>query len=141
MHGGALATLIDTVVVPAIAGPFDELIVMLTLSMTVNYLGAIREQDAIAEGWVERRGRTTVFCAAEVRAAVQRFGAEERGRRLLESYKEEAVRSIADLHSPSLKGLLRRVVGKIFSVEIEGWCSEFETRNAASREAVAEVAG
>jgi hypothetical protein len=39
-----------------------------------------------------------------------------------------------------LKGLLRRVVGKIFQVEIKGWCSEFETRNAASRPAVAEAA-
>ena len=79
--------------------------------------------------------------AGEIRAAMERFEAEARGRRLLESYKEEAVRSIADLEHASLKGLLRRVVGKIFSVEIEGWCSEFETRNAASRPTVAEVSG
>ena len=78
--------------------------------------------------------------AAEVCKAMERFDAEGRSRRLLESYKEEAVRSIADLDDASLKGLLRRVVGKIFSVEIEGWCGEFETRNAAGRKAVAEVA-
>ena len=30
-----------------------------------------------------------------------------------------------------LKSLLRRVVGKIFSFEVKGWCSEFEARNAA----------
>ena len=76
----------------------------------------------------------------QVRRAMERFDAEGRSRRLLESYKEEAIRSIADLDHASLKGLLRRVVTKIFSVEIEGWCSEFETRNAAGREAVAEVA-
>src|SRR5690606_27807996 len=84
--------------------------------------------------------RDSAASAAEIREAMERFDAEGRARRLLESYKEEAVRSIARLDHASLKGLLRRVVGKIFSVEIEGWCSEFETRNAASREAVAEVA-
>ena len=40
-----------------------------------------------------------------------------------------------------LKGLLRRVVGKIFQVEIKGWCSEFETGNAADRQAVAQTVG
>jgi sulfite reductase beta subunit-like hemoprotein len=44
------------------------------------------------------------------------------------------------LHNASLKGLLRRVIGKIFTLEVQGWCSEFETRNAASRQAVAESA-
>jgi geranylgeranyl pyrophosphate synthase len=66
--------------------------------------------------------------------------AEERCRELLESYKEEAVRTLPALENASLKGLLRRVVGKIFKVEIKGWCSEFETRNAADRKAVAEAA-
>ena len=66
-HGGALATLVDTVVVPAVGGAYDQRPVMLTISMTLNYLSAVREQDAIAEGWVERRGRSTVFCRAEVR--------------------------------------------------------------------------
>jgi geranylgeranyl diphosphate synthase, type II len=66
--------------------------------------------------------------------------AEERCRELLESYKEEAIRSLPALGNASLKGLLRRVVGKIFQVKIKGWCSEFETRNAANRQAVAEAA-
>jgi uncharacterized protein (TIGR00369 family) len=69
VHGGALATLIDTVVVPAIGGAYDERRVLLTLSMTIDYIGAVTAQDAIAEGWVNRRGRSIVFCAAEVRAA------------------------------------------------------------------------
>jgi hypothetical protein len=62
---------------------------------------------------------------------------EDRCRGLLESYKEEAVRSLTSIEHASLKGLLRRVIGKIFSVEIKGWCSEFETRNASSGKAVA----
>jgi geranylgeranyl diphosphate synthase type II len=51
------------------------------------------------------------------------------------------VRCLADLENASLKGLLRRVIGKIFTVEVKGWCSEFEARNAASRAALAETAG
>ncbi|MFN7926149.1 MAG: polyprenyl synthetase family protein [Bryobacteraceae bacterium] len=65
---------------------------------------------------------------------------EQRGRQLLESYKEAAVRSLPDLHNASLKGLLRRMIGKIFRVEIQGWCSEFEARNAASGETRATAA-
>ena len=60
--------------------------------------------------------------------------ADERCKHLLESYQEEAIRSLAALEHPSLKGLLRRVIGKIFNdVEIQGWCKEQEQKNAAQR--------
>jgi geranylgeranyl diphosphate synthase type II len=75
-----------------------------------------------------------------LRAIVAASGAEERCRSLLDSYKEEAVRALGELQSPSLKGLLRRVVSKIFTVEIKGWCGEFEARNAAGRAAGADAA-
>ena len=65
----------------------------------------------------------------------------DRCRGLLDAYKEQAIRSLADLENASLKGLLRRVISKIFTVEVKGWCSEFEARNAASRAALAEAAG
>jgi geranylgeranyl pyrophosphate synthase len=78
---------------------------------------------------------------ARVHALFERIGVEERGRQLLESYKEAAVRTLPELHNPSLKGLLRRVIGKIFRVEIQGWCSEFEARNAAGSKALAETVG
>lgn len=53
--------------------------------------------------------------------------------RLKETYKEEAVHALRALNHPGLKGLLRRVAAKIFNeIQIEGWCSEFETRNATS---------
>lgn len=58
--------------------------------------------------------------------------ADERCRHLLESYKEEAIRALAALENASLKGLLRRTLGKIFNdVEIKGWCKEHERENAA----------
>lgn len=66
VHGGAIATLIDTVVVPAIAARYEQVPLMLTLSMTVQYLGASRGEDLVADGWVVRRGRSVVFCEVAV---------------------------------------------------------------------------
>jgi len=58
------------------------------------------------------------------------LGAEARARTLLETYKEESIRCLRDLENPNLKGLLRRVLGKIFNdVEIKGWCKEQELKN------------
>jgi len=79
--------------------------------------------------------------ATAIREVVERLGAVDRSRQMLESYKEQAVRTLVDVQNPSLKGLLRRVVSKIFSIEIKGWCSEFETRNAAGRPASAQPIG
>ena len=77
-----------------------------------------------------------------VRDALEALKVEARCRALLDGYKEEAVRALAELDNPSLKGLLRRVVGKIFNeLEVKGWCSEFEARDAADREAGAQAAG
>jgi geranylgeranyl diphosphate synthase, type II len=73
---------------------------------------------------------------AAVLAALAELNVQERCDGLLQGYKEEAIRALADIENPSLKGLLRRVVGKIFNdLEVKGWCGEFEARNAAGREA------
>ncbi len=69
--------------------------------------------------------------AAGLRGLITASDADERCRTLVEMYKEQAIQTLPDLQNASLKGLLRRVVGKIFRVEIQGWCSEFEARNAA----------
>ena len=71
MHGGAIASLIDSVVVPVVGWVNDGLQrgQLLTISMNVNYVGSIKDEDAIAEGFVERRGRSIVFCRVEVRGA------------------------------------------------------------------------
>ena len=69
VHGGAIASLIDTSVVPAISSVGEQRLDMLTLHLGINYVGAVREQDVIAEAWVEKRGRKTLFCRVEVRAA------------------------------------------------------------------------
>ena len=79
--------------------------------------------------------------ADEVHEIVRELGVLDKTEDLLEAYKEEAIRSLRFLSSPTLKGLMRRIVGKIFGEKlIEGYCSEFEARNAASRATGAESA-
>jgi geranylgeranyl pyrophosphate synthase len=87
--------------------------------------------------WLEsvwRRAPAPDATPARVEALYTELKADERARTLLETYKEEAIRSLRDLENANLKGLLRRVIGKIFNdTEIKGWCKEFEARNAAQR--------
>src|SRR5690242_17651483 len=68
-HGGVIATMLDTVVVPAIGSGYDEPRQLFTIDIALRYLSAIGEEDAVAEGWVTRRGRSIVFCDAEVTTA------------------------------------------------------------------------
>ena len=74
VHGGAIATLIDTVVVPAVGQAYDAGWAYFTVAMDIRYIGAVVGEDAIAEGWIEQRGRTLVFCRAEVRTASRQAG-------------------------------------------------------------------
>ena len=65
-----------------------------------------------------------------IEALYEELGAKARAEVLLGAYKEEAIRSLNDLENHNVKGLLRRVLGKIFNdVEIKGWCKEHEQAN------------
>jgi uncharacterized protein (TIGR00369 family) len=68
-HGGAVAGLLDSVVVPAIGAGYEDPVVFATTSLSMQYLSALRDEDAVAEGWVTKRGRSTVFCEAVAVAA------------------------------------------------------------------------
>jgi geranylgeranyl pyrophosphate synthase len=84
-------------------------------------------KEKLAGRWRREAGLT----GAEVEALLHEAGAPERCGDLLERYKEEAIRSLRDVEQASLKGLLRRVVGKIFNdTEIKGWCKEVAATNA-----------
>jgi geranylgeranyl pyrophosphate synthase len=77
--------------------------------------------------------RQTGINTEQIEAIYLELKADERARLLLETYKEEAIRSLRDLENASLKGLLRRVIGKIFNdTEIKGWCKEFEEKQKAN---------
>lgn len=112
--------------------------VRLSLILTIAHKraeGADRERvaSAIRSGAAGRE--------AELRRIAEEYGVLDKAEDLLAAYREDAVRSLRFLASPTLKGLMRRIVGKIFGETlIEGYCSEFETRNAASRAAGAEAA-
>lgn len=96
------------------------------------------EAKALLESaWRRESGVDT----SELRALLQSLEADTRSRDLMESYKDQAVRALVDLENASLKGLLRRVIGKIFQVEVKGWCSEFEARNAPGGTPGTESAG
>jgi uncharacterized protein (TIGR00369 family) len=69
MHGGAIATLIDTAVVPAIGTAYPDNRMFSTIELSVRYLQPVRQEDLVAEGWVTRRGKRVVFCEVEVRTA------------------------------------------------------------------------
>jgi uncharacterized protein (TIGR00369 family) len=63
VHGGAIATALDHVVVPAVGSAYTAEHRFSTVDMHVQSLSALVKEDGIVEGWVVKRGRTTVFCA------------------------------------------------------------------------------
>jgi hypothetical protein len=66
-----------------------------------------------------------------LRAAIRTAKADEKAALLLESYKEQAVRALESLSDPTLKGLLRRVLAKMFNeLTFEGYCREQEAKAA-----------
>ena len=97
------------------------------------------EQRALVEKACRRTASEAEL--AEMRLLLEEFGVVQRCRVLQESYKEQAIRTLSELQSSSLKGLLRRVISKIFVFEVEGWCSEFESRNASGRETSPQAVG
>src|SRR5438874_2461756 len=105
-----------------------------SLLLAVAYERAADQNKSTLEKLWKRSGAD--FSAEQIEALYFELKADERARTLLETYKEEAIRSLRDLENPNLKGLLRRVIGKIFNdTEIKGWCKEFEEKNAANRTA------
>jgi uncharacterized protein (TIGR00369 family) len=66
VHGGVIASMIDTVVVPAVGSGYDEPRQLFTIDIALRFLAPIIDDDIVAEGWITRRGRQIVYCDAEV---------------------------------------------------------------------------
>ncbi|MEJ6578363.1 MAG: polyprenyl synthetase family protein [Akkermansiaceae bacterium] len=109
-----------------------------------NVTGAMRPSILLSATHEKAKGEDKDFMAAlwsdeiqideatldRVRQLAHDLKADDRCVTLLESYKEAAIRCLRDLENHNLKGLLRRVLGKIFNdIEIKGWCREFEVKN------------
>jgi len=69
VHGGALASLLDSVLVPAIGVTVPQGSTYSTVDLHVQYLAALTDDDAVAEGWIVRQGKSTVFGESEAFAA------------------------------------------------------------------------
>ena len=79
--------------------------------------------------WRQEAGPTAA--ADEARCVFEQTDVVARTRQLLESYKQLAVRSLNPLAGANLKGLLRRVVTKIFNdAEVMFCCNDYQSRNA-----------
>ncbi len=65
VHGGAIASLMDAVLVPAVGSTLAPTDRYSTVDLHVQYIGAVVDEDVVAEGWVTTRGRRVVFCESE----------------------------------------------------------------------------
>ena len=69
VHGGAIASLMDAVLVPAVGSVLGRNDRYSTVDLHVQYIGAVVDEDVVAEGWVTKRGRSVVFCESEALGA------------------------------------------------------------------------
>ena len=69
VHGGAIASLMDAVVVPAVGSVLGPDARYSTVDLHVQNIGAVTDEDVVAEGWVTKRGRSVVFCESEALGA------------------------------------------------------------------------
>jgi hypothetical protein len=73
---------------------------------------------------------------ARLREAIRTAKADEKAALLLEGYKEQAVRALEGLSDATLKGLLRRVLAKMFNeLSFAGYCREQEAKVAGAVQA------
>ena len=105
-----------------------------SLLLASAYERASQDTTGVAKTKLEAHWRRLAESTpAEIETLFTELGADTRCQDLLERYKEEAIRTLRDVENPNLKGLLRRVLGKIFNdTEIKGWCKEFEQKNGAT---------
>jgi uncharacterized protein (TIGR00369 family) len=76
MHGGAIATLIDTAVAFAIVGASQPGARFTTVEMKVNYLNPIREGRVVADARLIRDGRRIVVADCDVTDSQGRLAAK-----------------------------------------------------------------
>ncbi|MBC8324115.1 MAG: polyprenyl synthetase family protein [Verrucomicrobia subdivision 3 bacterium] len=97
-----------------------------TLLLAVAHEKAKGEQKAqLAEVWRRQLPEGVTF--AQIEQWYLDLKAVKRAEDLQLTYKELAIRSLTDLENANLKGLLRRVIGKIFNdTVVKGWCSEVQ---------------
>ena len=82
-------------------------------------------KEQLAQVW--RRQMPEGISLQEIEEWYDDLKAVKRAEDLQLTYKELAIRSLTDLENSNLKGLLRRVIGKIFNdTVVKGWCNEVQ---------------
>jgi geranylgeranyl pyrophosphate synthase len=79
------------------------------------------EREELAAWW---RHGSPCPDAARIRAILASHHVDDHVRALLASFKERAVQSLRMIDNDSLKGLLRRLMGKIFIEQVTSWCHD-----------------
>ena len=83
------------------------------------------QKEQLAQVWRRQLPEGVTF--AQIEQWYLDLTAVKRAEDLQLTYKELAIRSLTDLENANLKGLLRRVIGKIFNdTVVKGWCSEVQ---------------
>ena len=83
------------------------------------------QKEQLAQVWRRQLPEGVTF--AKIEQWYLDLKAVKRAEDLQITYKELAIRSLNDLENANLKGLLRRVIGKIFNdTVVKGWCSEVQ---------------
>jgi uncharacterized protein (TIGR00369 family) len=73
VHGGAIATVIDSAVIGAVFSLFSECPRrVVTIDLHVHYLDAVVDEDVIAEARVRRQGKTIVFVEIDAQTSARR---------------------------------------------------------------------
>ncbi|MFQ3315546.1 MAG: hypothetical protein ACI85J_000866 [Candidatus Poriferisodalaceae bacterium] len=69
VHGGLLATLMDTACVPAVGSGFTERRAYSTIDAHIQYQSSTKDDDLETVSWVTKRSKTIVFCESIVATA------------------------------------------------------------------------
>jgi geranylgeranyl pyrophosphate synthase len=93
--------------------PDDGLAMRPSILLAIAYERAAGDDRKLLES-VWRRSISPEDAAEPLKRLVAELGVEDEARRLLATHKDEAVRSLEPLDGALLKGLLRRVIFKIF---------------------------
>ncbi len=97
---------------------------------------AYEAADATGKKQIERwwEGSAAEEDREQVRHLISSPQVEAAAWRLMETYRSQAIGSLMPLQNAGLKGLLRRVMGKIFNdFEIMGCCNDRQARHVPSR--------
>ncbi len=95
-----------------------------------------KARELLEDLWRGRLRLTEPGQARRLAALLADLKVNEAAWSLLQAYERQAVRALNPLENPTLKGLLRRVLFKIFSdVENMEWCREHQAGHAGRRRA------